>query len=80
MKNIDIKSLIIGALLTSTIFLGVAATSPTDKWDDEQQWKVTSESRFAAGLQTQEAGYEPFAVSHRADGSIKNIMLRKRIK
>ena len=27
MKNIDIKSLIIGALLTSTIFLGIAATS-----------------------------------------------------
>jgi hypothetical protein len=25
MKNIDIKSLIIGALLTSTIFLGVGA-------------------------------------------------------
>ena len=27
MKNIDIKSTIIGALLTSTIFLGIAATS-----------------------------------------------------
>jgi len=27
MKNIDIKSLIIGALLTSTIILGIAATS-----------------------------------------------------
>jgi uncharacterized protein YbdZ (MbtH family) len=38
MKNIDIKSLIIGALLTSTIFLGVAATSPTDKWDEKQEW------------------------------------------
>jgi hypothetical protein len=29
MKNIDIKSLIIGALLTSTIFLGVAAVVPS---------------------------------------------------
>jgi len=38
MKNIDIKSLLIGALLTSTIFLGVAATSPTDKWDNSQEW------------------------------------------
>ena len=38
MKSIDIKSLFIGALLTSTIFLGVAATSPTDKWDDKQEW------------------------------------------
>ena len=27
MKTLDIKSLIIGALLTSTIFLGIAATS-----------------------------------------------------
>ena len=40
MKNIDIKSLIIGALLTSTIFLGVAATSPTDKWDNDQKWVI----------------------------------------
>ncbi len=40
MKNIDIKSIIIGALLTSTIFLGVAATSKDDagKWDDKQAW------------------------------------------
>ena len=56
MKNIDIKSLIIGALLTSTIFLGVAAV-PKDtgksfsgpnpprsgagmQWDDKQVWYV----------------------------------------
>ncbi len=38
MKNIDIKSLLIGALLISTIFLGVAATGTTDEWDDGQQW------------------------------------------
>ena len=42
MKNIDFKSLAIGALLTSTIFLGVAATSPTDKWDNEQLWEYGS--------------------------------------
>ena len=42
MKTIDVKSLIIGALLTSTIFLGVAATSKSDagKWDDKQEWSV----------------------------------------
>ena len=53
MKNIDIKSLIIGALLTSTIFLGVAAvpkdtgkpfvvSSPESyqQWDDKQVWHV----------------------------------------
>ena len=44
MKNIDVKSLIIGALLTSTIFLGVAATSPTDKWDEKQEWLYASEA------------------------------------
>ena len=38
MKHIDIKSLIIGALLASSIFLGVAATGVNDKWDDKQEW------------------------------------------
>ena len=50
MENINIKSLIIGALLTSTIFLGVAADPirPNDTgsaktpraWDDKQVWYV----------------------------------------
>ena len=31
MKNVDVKSLLIGALLTSTIFLGVAAVEPANK-------------------------------------------------
>mgnify|MGYP006966872110 CR=1 FL=1 len=49
MKSIDIKSLIIGVLLTSTIFLGVAAV-PKDTgkvrhvdegaWDEKQTWRV----------------------------------------
>mgnify|MGYP001191059838 CR=1 FL=1 len=53
MKNIDIKSLIIGVLLASTILLGVAAV-PKDtgnsfridapekhqEWDDKQAWYV----------------------------------------
>ena len=53
MKNIDIKSLIIGGLLASTILLGVAAV-PKDtgnsfridapekrkEWDDKQAWYV----------------------------------------
>ncbi|MDP7011012.1 MAG: hypothetical protein QF685_06510 [Verrucomicrobiota bacterium] len=45
MKSIDIKSIIIGALLTSTIFLGVAATSKDDagKWDGKQEWLTTTE-------------------------------------
>ncbi|MDP6905201.1 MAG: hypothetical protein QF406_12225 [Verrucomicrobiota bacterium] len=40
MKLIDIKSLLIGVLLASTIFLGVAATSPADKWNEKQRWAV----------------------------------------
>ena len=49
MKNIDIKSLLIGCLLTSTILLGVAAiprhtgdlaSDRGGKWDDTQQWFV----------------------------------------
>ena len=53
MKNIDIKSLLIGGLLASTILLGVAAV-PKDtgnsfridvpekhqEWDDKQVWYV----------------------------------------
>jgi Spy/CpxP family protein refolding chaperone len=46
MKNIDIKSLIIGALFTSTVLLGMAATSKADagKWDKEQVWEITHSS------------------------------------
>jgi len=40
MKNIDVKSLIIGALLTSAIFLGVASTGPKDAWDAHQVWET----------------------------------------
>ena len=44
MKNIDFKSLAIGALLTTTIFLGVAATSKDDagKWDGSQIWETAT--------------------------------------
>ena len=59
MKSIDIKSLIIGALLTSTIFLGVAATSKDDagKWDNKQDWS-TEENSFSPG-----PGWEPIGTS-----------------
>jgi len=69
MKNIDIKSLIIGALLTSTVLLGVAATSPTDKWDNNQVWHV--QKVVGSG-----EGWEPFA-SEGKDGA---ILYRKRGK
>jgi len=77
MKNTDIKSLIIGGLLTSTIFLGVAATSPTDKWDDNQKWSV-QEAQFNPG-----AGWEPIG-GVRVSGSgvlaSAKVLYRKRVK
>ncbi len=81
MKSIDVKSLLIGALLTSTIFLGVAATSPTDKWDDKQEWVV--KRGYPLGAQGIEGysladGWEPFGTADYAGK--ETIWLRKRIK
>jgi len=64
MKSIDVKSLLIGALLTSTIFLGVAATGPFEKWDEKQRWStgkllVTTDIRggFAYVIKTDEGKF-----------------------
>ena len=86
MENIDVKSLIIGALLTSTIFLGVAAVpsgTGTIKasvvWDERQAWYVKRlewkeppghANRLTNRLQPQ--GFEPFAATD------KHILFRKR--
>ena len=86
MKNIDIKSIIIGALLTSTIFLGVAAapsgtgTAPdAGAWDDKQVWYVKrvgwdAPKGHATRLtnRLQPVGFEPFAATD------KHIFFRKR--
>ncbi len=92
MKNIDVKSLIIGTLLTSTIFLGIAATGPNDKWDKNQQWEIS--------LASFEHSPGTFLYQRDADGDIgvrkdwhdaadgaepfglqgKNIIFRKRVK
>ena len=42
MKDIDIKSVIIGALLATTVFFGMGATGKDDKdkWDNEQVWET----------------------------------------
>ena len=75
MKNIDIKSLIIGALLTSTIFLGVAATGKTDKWDDKQLWSVTAMTQQEIRLDIEDpTGWEPIATHG------TSIVFRKRVK
>jgi hypothetical protein len=88
MKNIDIKSLIIGALLTSTIFLGVAATSPTDNWDEKQRWAtakleygktqkkwfLTEDSKDLAHSDKWPEGWEPVGKTG------NSCLVRKRIK
>ena len=60
MNSIDIKSLLIGALLTSTVIFGVAATGKTDTWDSKQQWSwMKWQPEGFAG--TIPKGYEPVA-------------------
>ena len=78
MKNINVKFLILGTFLTLTLFLGVAATGPTDKWDDNQEWRVFSYE--AVEKLELDRGEQPFAVTHRADGSTIRIWARKRDK
>ena len=72
MKSIDIKSLLIGTLLTSTIFLGVAATGATDKWDGKQKWEINTSSGKIA------EGWEPFAYD--SNDEFDPFLLRRRIK
>ena len=83
MKNIDIKSVIIGVLLTTTVILGMGATGKADagKWDDKQVWYVKRvELDGGPGHATrltnrlQPVGFEPFAATD------KNVFFRKRIK
>ena len=82
-EQIDIKSLLIGTLLTATIFLGVAATSPTDKWDAGQQWKIDSfnedVSRRSSFGQFH-TGEQPFAVTQNEKGKGVQVWTRSRIK
>jgi len=77
MKNIDIKSMIIGVLLATTIIFGMGATSPTDKWDDKQEWRMLAfqaDAPGARGTVKHPVGWEPFAVTDRWN------WFRKRIK
>jgi hypothetical protein len=80
MKDLDIKSLLIGTLLTATIFLGVAATSKDDKgkWDEKQEWKIIAtfgDSTTRKGLiDRHPIGWEPFTAND------DWVWWRKRIK
>ena len=87
MKSIDIKSLLIGALLTSTVIFGVAATgkngSPNtpnpSSSDNNQEWIVKA---VYTGLKVKfkgeeiEKGWEPIGLT----GEEGFVILRKRIK
>ena len=86
LKSIDIKSALIGFLLCSIFFLGVAAASPTDTWDAKQEWLVAgSNTLFGQKLLERKkmggmvvyhskGGWEPM----QAEGGA--ITYRKRIK
>jgi len=70
MKSIDLKSLLIGVLLTSTVFFGVAASNPTisKQWPKDQKWEVrmleSTVLQWTEQSQKEIEGYEPFAVVH----------------
>ena len=81
MKNIDIKSLLIGGLLASTILLGIAAApwntsdrSPDGKWDENQRWHIKRQDYATADVEESLKGFEPFALT------ANHIYYRKRMK
>jgi len=85
MKNIDIKSLLIGVLATALLFAcadadktlpsivseAKAATGVNDKWDVNQEWRSVGGGTVHEGPK----GYEPFAVAKNG-----NLLYRKRTK
>ena len=86
MKSIDIKSLLIGTLLTSTVIFGVAATgkngSPNtpnpSSWDNNQEWMLKYEPLGKDVVNSgskMEKGWEPIGTTE-----LGMMILRKRIK
>ena len=72
MKNLDWKSLSIGALLAATVMLGTgAASEKAGKWDAEQQWLI-AEVPISEAKPTKK-GWEP--ISSAGDGLL--IVLRR---
>ena len=72
MKNLDWKSLSIGALLATTVMLGTgAASEKTEDWDVEQQWLI-AEVPISEAKPTKK-GWEP--ISSAGDGLL--IVLRR---
>lgn len=73
MKNIDIKSLIIGVLFTSTVFLGCGATGTGDTWDSTQEWETATHSVFKGPIPP---GWEPIGL---VDDAL-TVHIRRRLK
>ena len=73
-KHIDIKSLLIGIFLTSTVLLAIGATDETDEWDEEQEWKVQAVKMPQPIHAIDWPGYQPFAVKG------DKVLIRRRIK
>ena len=72
MENLDLKSLSIGVLLTSTVMLGTgAASQKAEKWDADQQWLI-AEVPISEAKPTKK-GWEP--ISSAGDGLL--IVLRR---
>ena len=72
MKNLDWKSLLIGALLAATVMLGtVAASEKAENWDVDQQWLI-AEFSISEGKPTKR-GWEPILSA--GDGLL--IVLRR---
>ena len=73
MKNLDWKSLSIGALLAATVMLGTgAASEKAEKWDTEQQWLI-AEVPISEAKPTKK-GWEP--ISSAGDGLLI-VLLKK---
>ncbi len=83
MKLLDWKSFAIGVLLTTTVVLGLGASSkPTTNligtvgtlfWDEDQQW----EFKTSNGKKIPK-GWEPFAYD--SNDNFDPLLLRRRIK
>lgn len=86
--HIDGKSLVIGVLCTALVALAMGATSPTDKWDDNQEWEITwttlndlpRGNDVTRGQRYTRPGYEPFWLDIDNDPVKTKIYLRKRLK
>ena len=86
LKFIDLKSALIGFLLCSIFFFGMAATSPMDKWDAKQEWLVAGSNALFGQKQLERKKMSGMLVYHskggwepmQAEGG--TITYRKRVK